>query len=202
VRTLTASLAHTLELADAADVDGLIDHLAVIFREADDEALVFEARDPDNVLFGPSAMASNPLVAGCFVEVRAVAGGRLAAEVFPQCVQRLIAQGKVDPASVVPTLVYRECLREHSKVPADVRDPLRRLYLADQLIRRCLETQVASGRAGPEVLERFAANYGQPCFGPFLALPPDAAEEAWTAAGAEARACLDRHLAEPAPPRS
>ncbi len=194
VRTVLSSLLDTLVATPPEGVDALANRMNAVADGSAAEALNFESRDPDNQLFGPPAVKNTPMVAACFLEIKAVVGGAAAAQLFPTCLRRLVAEGKASLDTVAPALLYRECLATQHVAPPNAGTIYRRAFLADFAKRECIKDRVVSGDGPPEVLDRLTRPEDQPCFAPYWALSRTADEADWLAADGPVESCVQSQV--------
>jgi len=194
VRTMLNSLLDTLLATPPDGADGLAQRMKAVADVSAAEALNFESRDPDNLLFGPPAVKNTPMVAACFLEIKAVVGGAAAAQLFPSCLRRLVVEGKAPLDTVAPALLYRECLATQHTAPPNAGSVYRRAFLADLAKRQCIIDRVASGDGPPEILERLSKPEDQPCFAPYWALARTDDETRWIAADVPVETCVQTQV--------
>ncbi len=192
LRTFVTSVDAVLATATPDDVLGLGERVANTRASAEAERVATEAIDPDNMLFGNSVR--NRLAAACFTEVFPVVGEAVATKLYPACVRRLVAAGRLDPLVVAPSELIPDCYGRPPVTPPDAADPTRRLYLSNLALQACAAEQVAAGRAPATVLDQLPQPRNEPCWAPYLALGPTDAEARWRAADAEVRQCLTGRL--------
>lgn len=202
LRTLVASITATLKATPPDQVDALAARIHAVSDISAADKLAFEARDPDNLLFGPAAVKNTPMVAACFTEIKAVVGGVAALLLFPACLRQLVAEGKAPADTVAPALLFRECLAVEHTPPPLPGNTYRRAFLTSEATRACITRRVAAGEGSPQVLERLTPPEDQPCFAPYRALAPSDPEERWKAADAEVETCTRTHVLDPRVPTS
>lgn len=193
-RTIIDSTIETLRAMKPDQVGTLSDRLRRSVAPAVNPDVAREARDPDNALFGPGAAARQPLVARCFIDVLETVGEYGTATYGPACLRNLVNEGRVDAGTVEAMVLFGDCLTSQHTGPPDASNPIRRLFLSDRAVRRCLEAHVAAGEAPAAVLERMNHPSDQPCYLAYQPLAPEAPEAEWQAADAIAQQCLDEQL--------
>lgn len=200
VRTLVGGVLDTLRRAPDPEA------AAAIVREVRDEleprrSLVLEeAADPDNILFGPPAERKNPLVPACFVRLASIGGEGAVNRYGGDCVAHLIATGRARPEDTPLLFGQGDCLEAEPTAPPDPGAGLRRIFLTDRAVRRCLQAEVDAGRADPSVFDALNAPADQVCFAPYQALAAEAPEADWAAADAAVLACAQDRIGGPSSP--
>jgi hypothetical protein len=195
VRSIVASTMATMRDLEPGRVDALVGRVHRLFDRTPSD-LADEARDPDNAIFGPSAVANNRLVASCFVEIAITAGEEAAAEHTTDCVKELVDQGKVPPEAAAANLV-RECYAVQPTAPPALDNTYRHLYLASRAASACFKRVAAESGLPAGALDELDKPLDQPCIEPYRALTPEAPEPVWAAADAQVQACFDALSAAP-----
>jgi hypothetical protein len=190
VQTVLASVLDTLAANGPDSVAPFIERIRLTFEPSNPEAAA-EARDPDNTLFGPSVKAKSPLIAGCFLDVLAVAGDAGLATYTPICIRHLVTSGAVDGATVNPMLLFNECSQAQPQSPPAQDNVYRRLFLAKRAARACVQRHIDAGEAPASVLQGLGDPKDDRCLGPYQALDPSAPEAVWAAADEQVKPCVD-----------
>lgn len=193
MRTALDATVDTLRATKPDQVEALLERLKQHTETAQNEAVVFEARDPDNALFGSATVKSIPMLPLCYIEVRATAGGKAALALYNECVARLVQAGRLDVASVPPSQLFIECVTAEPTSPPALDNPLRRAYFADKASRECFQQKLATAGGKVNVFDKVSPPDAElPCFGPYGALDRTAPESDWAAADAQVASCYGR----------
>lgn len=192
MRTVLDSAVDTLRATAPDQIEEPIDRIDRREQADVDEAILFEARDPDNALFGMAAKKVSPTLPLCFVEVRRTAGGKAGFLLYNDCVEHLVRSGAIDPATVPPSQLFVECVTAEPTSPPALDNPYRRLYLADKASRDCFARHFADiGRAN--LFDKLSPPLADHlCVAPYLGLEATSPEDDWAAADLAVADCFSR----------